>query len=225
MAIVKMGIQDDASEINYDNTKSIFSGNNVQDVLDEISNNGVYLKQGWASQSILIEQISPKFNNVKNSPAYFEIDSNNNFFCYHYSDNINQTVQVNTQINYDILENSLIYPVLHWEPDSKSIGKVRWKFNWTIARGYGVGDIIANPKNSGTFYIEQNANGNINEHMTAIATTSIPYAPPGSLLMIEIIRDAEHINDTFIGTVGAIMLSLHYQSNGNIKKNRFPFSE
>lgn len=220
MAIIKMGAQDDASEIKFNNSTSRFNGMNVQEVLEEISDGNIILPTGWKSNGVLIEHANTNATNT--SPGFYEIEPAGFFFCYHFADNKNQNLQMMFHIDHDILPNSLIYPNIHWEPDSTDTGVVRWVLKWTAVKGHSQNSIVAAPANSGEIIIEAVGSGNVNEHITSTTTQSLPYLEPDTVLLINLEREGQHQNDTFIGTVGGLMLSLHYQSNGESTPSRVP---
>ena len=129
-------------------------------------------------------------------------------------------------ILHDYATGTVLYPHIHWSPNTTSTGVVRWGFEYSVAKGHqqGAGSTFGATT---TVYVEQSVNTS-SQYQHFVAEVAIGDAipatlvEPDSLILMRIFRDAAHVNDTFPDAVFAWMADIHYQSSRLSTKNKAP---
>ena len=129
-------------------------------------------------------------------------------------------------ILHDYAVGTVIYPHVHWSPNTTSTGVVRWGFEYTIAQGHqqGAGSTFGATT---TVYVEQTVSVS-SQYQHFVAEVSLANAIPATqaqvdaVILMRIFRDASHVNDTFPDPVFAWTADCHYQSNTLSTKNKAP---
>lgn len=127
---------------------------------------------------------------------------------------------ITVHIKHDIALGTLLYPHVHWSPNTTGTGVIRWGFEYTVARGH---QQEAYPATT-TVYVDQTVTGT--QYLHYIAETSMTDAipstniEPDSVVICRLFRDAAHANDTFPDIAIAYMFDLHIQKNrfGTVQK-------
>lgn len=160
------------------------------------------------------------------SPGWKQMQSG--MYAWAFDDSSTEELWVNYHINHDYMQNSMIYPHVHWVPEGTSTGTVRWGIEYSFGKGYSQ-EIFPDPAGAtdagNTVYIEQAGSGTALTHQ--IAENDEDNGIPGSIfetdgvLMVRFFRDGGHANDTFVGDAFGIMFDLHYQMEriGTINRN------
>lgn len=124
-------------------------------------------------------------------------------------------------IKHDIALGTKLYPHIHWLPVSNKLGRVRWGFEYIVAKGHGQQAFTAPV----TVYAEQNITvGSMGVHMVTevVEADAVPptHIEPDSVVKIRVFRDAAHARDTYPDEVHAWCCDLHYQKTrfGTIRK-------
>jgi hypothetical protein len=123
-------------------------------------------------------------------------------------------------IPHDYVPVGKVYPNIHWSTGGVPPGVCRWGIEYSYARAYGADAFPA----STTIYIEQAASGTAYTHMLAEVTdaNAVSFANPEAdgLFIARVFRDGAHANDTLTDAAFAFMVSLHYQSDNTLTKQR-----
>jgi len=223
MAIVKMGAQDEASEIKFDSSSTNLTQTNLQGVIEELNSKIGTIQfngDGWKDNvSVLTDT-----GDANTRPAYYAIGESSQYFCYHFADNKTQFLQSIFHINHDIKQGTPMYPHIHWFPSSTSTGVVLWELECNIIKGHGQGDVLGAISKTYTRRIFVNGNGLAYEHMVAEVddVDALPYSEPDSIVVITLKRIGQDPLDTFVGDAGAMMVDLHYQSDRETTPNKVP---
>lgn len=148
---------------------------------------------------------APTFNPFRgNMYAYsFDADAMNECFC-------------NFHLGHDYIPATMVYPHVHWSPNTTSTGTVRWGVEYTWARRHDSTGQIVFPE-SQTIYIETTISDNkqythmVNESAdgAGIAGSTMEV---DAIIMCRFFRDATHANDTFPDAVFLLSVDIHYQS-------------
>lgn len=130
-------------------------------------------------------------------------------------------VQMNIHLNHDYALGTPIFIHAHWTTATTPTPaqKVRWGFEYTIAKGHGQEAFPA----STIVYVEQSIS-QIYQHMVAEIPVGIvsDSFEPDTLILCRIFRDGAHVNDTFSGTVFLLTADVHHQVNTFATANKSP---
>ena len=122
----------------------------------------------------------------------------------------------------------MVYPHVHWSPNTNSTGTVRWGVEYKMARRADATGAAAFTTPA-TIYFEQTvgAGGLNNWHIVTEATTGSGIPNGGvlqvdSLIVCRYFRDATHVNDTFPDPVYLLTVDIHYPCFQAQTPSRFP---
>lgn len=141
--------------------------------------------------------------------------------AYEFDDAAMNQLWLNIHLTHDYAVGTLMYPHIHWSPNTTSTGTVRWGVEYTIAKGHNQESFPA----STTIYLEDTISANSQyEHRIIEATDAQAFnsSEADSMVLIRMFRDATHGNDTFPDPVHAFQLDLHYQKNRYGTISRIP---
>ena len=225
MAIMRNGAQDDANEIKFNNSETPeLSSSNVQDAIIELNNlieyNQVNGKLGWKKQSLPIGSISGVPKGAYEEPMWADIG--NGAFALHFGDSKSHEAYGYFSVDSDYKPGSLVFPQIHWAPDSISTGNVRWIIEYSISKGHGQNEIISVPL--AQVIIPGTANGIEGELLTTEINplNAFTFPEPSSIVLVRIYREGTSPLDTFIGNAIGLIIDFYYESNLNIAPNRKP---
>lgn len=145
---------------------------------------------------------------------------------WEFSAGVTKEVFSNYHIDHDYKIGTVVYPHVHWTPNTTSTGTVRWGFEYTVAKGFqqsSGSDYAATT----TVYVEQTIDANSQyRHFTAevVLADAIPSTnlEPDAIILMRVFRDAAHANDTFPDPVYLTSIDLHYQVERASTKNKAP---
>lgn len=116
----------------------------------------------------------------------------------------------------DVSYPGMVYPHVHWSPNTTSSGVVRWGIEYTMARRHdstGTTHFGATT----TIYIESTveAGGHqyghmVNESVTGSGIPNSSILETDALILCRFFRDGTHINDTFPDPVFLLTVDIHY---------------
>lgn len=152
-------------------------------------------------------------------PSFKQFVANVNTF--HFSPELNEELGINFCIGNDIAVGKAMYPNIRWSPKDNTLGTVRWGITLAVA------EINGTFSDAGIIYLEQAGSGVSNRHQQIELNPSTLLAPnPNAVIIGKVFRDAEHVNDTYIGEAVLHSVSLNYQANrvGTPKKNQDHFN-
>ena len=116
---------------------------------------------------------------------------------------------------------SLVYPHVHWAPNTTSTGVVRWGMEYTVAKGHQQESFPA----STTVYVNQTISSS-SQYLHCIAEVSDDDAfdarETDAIVLMRIFRDGSDAADTFPDAVFAFTADLHYQANKDYTPNKAP---
>lgn len=132
----------------------------------------------------------------------------------------------NFHLGHDYIPGSMVFPHVHWSPNTTSTGVVRWGIEYTWARRHDSTGQTHFPATN-TLYIEVNLEA---DHQYAHMVSEAPDGQgiPGSTMEVDSIilcrffRDGAHPNDTFPDPVFLLSVDLHYRSLVKTTPSRFP---
>lgn len=150
----------------------------------------------------------------------------NGIYGYFFSASAMQEVWLSFHIDHDYAMGTVLFPHIHWSPNTTSTGTVRWGIEYSVAKGHQQvtgGDFPATT----TVYVEQNieSNSRYRHFVTEVAIgDAIPATnvEPDTMILCRFFRDASHVNDTFPDAVMGIMGDLHYQVGTLFTLNKSP---
>lgn len=121
----------------------------------------------------------------------------------------------------------MVYPHVHWSPNTTSTGTVRWGVEYTSARRQdSTGTVTFGATN--TLYIEHTISTNsqymhiVNEPVTGSGIPNGSILETDSLILCRFFRDATHPNDTFPDDVFLLTVDVHYPAFQTQTPNRTP---
>ena len=132
----------------------------------------------------------------------------------------------NFHFGHDYVPGSMVYPHVHWSPNTTSIGVVRWGVEYTWARRHDSTGQTVFPATQ-TLYIETTIDVD-HQYQHMVNESPDGSGIPGStmevdsIIMCRFFRDAGHINDTFPDPVFLLSVDIHYQSLVKTTPLRFP---
>ncbi len=132
----------------------------------------------------------------------------------------------NFHLGHDYVPGSMVFPHVHWSPNTTSTGTVRWGVEYTWARRADSTGQVSFPATS-TLYIETTIASN-SQYYHMVNESPDGAGIPGSTMEVDSIilcrffRDAAHVNDTFPDPVFLLSVDLHYQSLVKTTPSRFP---
>jgi len=140
-------------------------------------------------------------------------------------DSVNECF-TNFHFGHDYIPGSMVYPHVHWSPNTTSTGVVRWGVEYTWARRHDSTGQTAFPA-SQTLYIETSIDNN-HQYQHMVNESADGLGIPGStmevdsIIMCRFFRDGSHVNDTFPDPVFLLSVDIHYQSLVKTTPSRFP---
>lgn len=142
-----------------------------------------------------------------------------NMYAYSFSATVLQECWQTYHIPHDYVPNTDIYFHAHWLTTGTNTGVVRWGFEYSHAKGHNQANFPA----STTVYAEQAGQGTAYRHMvTETLAVTIAGLEPDSIILVRVIRDAVHANDTQTDAAFLLTADIHYQSTGIATKNKAP---
>jgi hypothetical protein len=132
----------------------------------------------------------------------------------------------NFHFGHDYIPGSMVYPHVHWSPNTTATGVVRWGVEYTWARRHDSTGQTAFPATQ-TLCIETEIVGD-HQYQHMVNESPDGSGIPGStmevdaIIMCRFFRDAGHINDTFPDPVFLLSVDIHYQSLVKTTPLRFP---
>ena len=156
-----------------------------------------------------------------NSPTFASY--RNGIYFYSFSATVMNEFFVNFHIDHDYAPGTVIYPHIHWTPNTTSTGTVRWGIEYTVAKGHQQQAFPATT----TVYVEQTIAAN-SQYTHFVAEVSLANAipatnlEPDSIVSCRFFRDAAHANDTFPDPVFVITADVHYNSSKFATRNKAP---
>jgi len=122
---------------------------------------------------------------------------------------------------HDYKDGSMIYPHVHWAPNTTSTGVVRWGMEYSVAKGH---DQEAFPAST-TIYLEHTISVD-KQYQHIITEVSDGQAfdafEADSLVLMRIFRDAGDAADTFPDSVFAFTADVHFQVDKQVTINKAP---
>ena len=141
--------------------------------------------------------------------------------AYEFSAGTMNELWITFHIKHDYSEGSLVYPHIHWAPNTTSTGTVRWGMEYTVAKGH---DQEAFPAST-TIYLESTIASNKQyQHIVTEATDAQAFDAfeADTLILMRIFRDAANAADTFPDTVFAFTADIHFQADKDVTPNKSP---
>ena len=129
-----------------------------------------------------------------------------------------QSLYATFHMPHDYAPGTPIYIHVHWSEAAPDGGKVRWGFEYSIAKGHGQ---EAFPNTSIT-YVEQTCGGAYYHMVAETGAISSRSLEPDALILVRIFRDAPHANDTSGQGAFAFTCHIHYQADRHGTLNRAP---
>lgn len=145
---------------------------------------------------------------------------------YLFSPSTMKEVWSNFHIDHDYAMGTVVFPHIHWAPNTTSTGTVRWGVEYTVAKGHQQGADSTFGATT-TVYINQTVS-TPSQYQHFVAEVSLADAIPATLLepdsviMVRFFRDAANAADTFPDDVFGFFGDLHYQSNRFSTVNKAP---
>jgi len=141
--------------------------------------------------------------------------------AYSFSASATNSIFITFHIKHDYAEGTLVYPHVHWAPNTTSTGVVRWGMEYTVAKGHQQEAFPA----STTVYVNQTISTN-SQYLHCIAEVTEASAfdafETDTLILMRIFRDGGDAADTFPDAVFAFTADLHYQADKIVTPNRAP---
>lgn len=144
-------------------------------------------------------------------------------YAYEFSATVMKEIWVTFHVKHDYAEGTLVYPHIHWSPNTTATGVCRWGFEYTVAKGH---QQEAFPTTT-TIYVEDNVSV-ADQYGHRIAEVSDNDAfdafEADTLILMRIFRDAAHVNDTFSGVAYGLTADIHFETSpeGTVTKNKAP---
>lgn len=137
-------------------------------------------------------------------------------YMYAFDPDVMNECFANFHLNHDYTPGSMVYPHVHWSPNTTSTGTVRWGIEYTWARRADSTGQVAFPATQ-TLYIETTIASN-KQYYHMVNESSDGNGIPGSTMEVDSVilcrffRDATHPNDTFPDPVFLLSVDIHYPS-------------
>lgn len=135
----------------------------------------------------------------------------NGIYAYRFSATALNEVWLTLHVLHDYAPRTVMYPHIHWSPNTTSTGVVRWGIEYTIQKGHQQG---AFPTTS-VLYLEDTVSSDA-QYMHRIVESEDDNVIPATnletdaLILMRMFRDGAHSNDTFPDAVFAFQLDIHY---------------
>jgi len=145
----------------------------------------------------------------------------NGLSAYEFSAGTMNQIWITFHVKHDYAEGTLVYPHIHWSPNTTSTGVVRWGMEYTVAKGH---DQEAFPAST-TVYVESNIASNKQyQHIVSEVSDGDAFDAfeADTLILMRVFRDAAHANDTFPDVVHAFTADIHFQANKDYTPNKAP---
>lgn len=140
-------------------------------------------------------------------------------YAWQFSPTTNQSLYATFHVPHDYAPGTPIHLHVHWsETGASDNTKVRWGFEYSIAKGHGQEPFPA----SSFIYAEQSCIGPYYHMVAETAAISSPSIEPDALILVRMFRDASHANDTCPNGSFAFTCDVHYQSDRHGTLNRAP---
>ena len=176
--------------------------------------------EGWNDlvQDVTVRGASanaPAFNPYRDGLYAYAFDASTVNECF-----------ANFHFGHDYVPGSMVYPHVHWSPNTTATGVVRWGVEYTWARRHDSTGQTAFPATQ-TLYIETTLTGD-HQYQHMVNESADGAGIPGSTMEVDSIilcrffRDAAHTNDTFPDPVFLLSVDIHYQSLVKTTPSRFP---
>ena len=147
-------------------------------------------------------------------------------YMYAFSADTMNECFANFHLNHDYTAGAMVYPHVHWSPNTTSTGTVRFGIEYTWARRADSTGQIAFPTTN-TIYIETTISSN-SQYFHMVNESVDGNGIPGSTMEVDSIilcrffRDAAHPNDTFPDPVFLLSVDIHYPSTVKTTPLRVP---
>jgi len=149
-------------------------------------------------------------------PAWTQIGSGP-FYAYSFA--INDVCWIVFHIPHDYKKGTPVFIHTHWLPDGTDTAIVKWKYDYTYARGHNQQAFDATGQSVNS---EQAPPGVAYQHMvTETASISIPHMEPDGILYVKMTRLTNGAVDN-ADEILVLTLDVHYQSTNMATKNRSP---
>ena len=145
----------------------------------------------------------------------------NGIEAYEFHQTTMNEIWITFHVKHDYAEGTLVYPHIHWSPNTTSTGVVRWGMEYTVAKGH---DQEAFPATT-TVYVEPDITSNKQyQHLVSEVSDADAFDAfeADTLVLMRIFRDAGHANDTFPDPVHAFTADIHFQANKDYTPNKAP---
>jgi len=133
----------------------------------------------------------------------------------------------NFHMGHDYIPGSMVYPHVHWSPNTTASGVVRWGIEYTWARRHDSTGQTHFPATN-TLYIDVDIEAGGHQYGHMVNESPDGFGIPGdtievdSIIMCRFFRDATHVNDTFPDSAFLLSVDIHYQSLVKTTPSRFP---
>lgn len=176
--------------------------------------------EGWND---LVQDVTVRGASA-NAPAFNPY--RDNLYAYAFDSAVMNECFTNFHFGHDYVPGSMVYPHVHWSPNTTATGVVRWGVEYTWARRHDSTGQTAFPATQ-TLYIETEIVGD-HQYQHMVNESPDGSGIPGStmevdaVIMCRFFRDGGHANDTFPDPVFLLSVDIHYQSLVKTTPLRFP---
>lgn len=120
-------------------------------------------------------------------------------------------------VKHDAVNGEQVYMHVHWSPATNAAGTVRWGFEFSCAKGYGLGAFTSTT----TIYVEQDTNGVVRDHLIAESVAqTIAGWETDALVKMRVFRDGSHANDDYPDEAFLHTVDFHYLSDHRVTSDR-----
>ena len=175
--------------------------------------------EGWNDlvREVVVKSGSnaPTFDTFRNGISAYSFPADTMTECF-----------ANFHLNHDYTPASMVYPHVHWSPNTTSVGTVRWGIEFTWARRHDSTGQIQFGATS-TIYIEKTLDVD-HQYVHMVNESTTGNGIPGStmevdsLILCRFFRDGAHPNDTFPDPVFLLSVDIHYPSTVKTTPSRTP---
>lgn len=141
--------------------------------------------------------------------------------AYSFSASQMNEIWITFHVKHDYKEGTLVFPHVHWSPNTTSTGTVRWGLEYSVAKGH---DQMAFPAST-TVYVETTISTN-KQYQHFISEVSDGDAfdalEADTLILMRIFRDGAHANDTFPDAVFGFTADIHFQGDRQFTPYKAP---
>jgi len=154
------------------------------------------------------------------APEWAQIDGSV-FYGHLFTKSKVAELQAVMHFNHDYALGTDIYPHVHWMPTTTAGGVVRFVISASYAKGHQ--QAAFNMASPVQVIIEQTVTTGALMHHVAegILTAFTTVLEPDGIIYLHVIRDINHVNDTYPDTLILFNMDIHYQANmiGTINKS------